>query len=1068
MKLFVTALTIMSILTANAQSKLFDQPVELKSCNISIKADAFVATTFIEMELYNPADVEVEGLRCFNLDPGQVVTAFQLDLNGKYRDGSIEERWKAVRAYSSIVGKRMDPAVLEMYGNYYKLHVYPVPAHASRKVTMTITQQMRIDNLRLTYDIPLKFPEYTKSFRLDIIVNGNAVNPSCNEGLLHGQVFGKNNSNAFFSWETGNIQLNKPISFSIPLQDGLPQVCISKKDGQTHFLLYMKPGMEQFYKIKPQVIAVYWDASLSANSRDLAGEINFLEKYISTNSINDVTITLFNQKPIANLIYSPGRRGFSGIRNYLLNYKYNGATVLGNLDFATVKADAILLFSDGRNTYGRSLPTVATVSVSCIASGNAVNKTALEKIIGSGGGAFIDLNSSTGKDAIGKIEMAENYLFKRTSNIQNIKIDQSFPLSLATPVLLSGTIDKSGNLQLYFGNSNSINKTTSVYLDTANCNSDDYNIVQMLRGYKDVVRSDQWEKMLLFGLTEKLVTPNTAFIVLEKVEDYVKYNIAPPKELEQKCAEMNYVYKSEYKDRLLKTYSEEESLQQVVNSYNRRIQWWDKRASLIDLTEPSVIEATQGDKLVTNKNVENNSVTAIKNSAATSEPVASSGVTTINEVVVTALGIRRQAKELGYSTFTIRSEELTMAKVTNVATGLAAKVSGLQVNLINNSVKADTRITLRGNRSILGNNQALLVVDDVQLPISYISSINPNDVDNVTVLKGASASALYGSDASNGVIIITTLKGRRAFGGSVWRKYKLEDVEDVDYMQEMKKAATNEYVNVYEEFERENTANAGFYFDMADIFFQRGMKAKALEVLYNAAEVCGGDVAGLKAIAYTLESWKMFDEAISIYKNIIEQNEDAEAIKRDLALAYFQNGNYQQALNTYYAIITHKGNGATSNINLKQIAISEMNAVIALHSGNLDLTTINQRLVRALPVDLRISVESNDGSRGNLAIKEPGGGMCNADSSDTKFGGHLSPDNYNYGEDNHNDYSIKNAPGGKYQVITNAYYSYPNKIPHVMRIIVFKNFQKPGQTIEIKNVILDNQFGEVEIGEVIF
>jgi TonB-linked SusC/RagA family outer membrane protein len=135
--------------------------------------------------------------------------------------------------------------------------------------------------------------------------------------------------------------------------------------------------------------------------------------------------------------------------------------------------------------------------------------------------------------------------------------------------------------------------------------------------------------------------------------------------------------------------------------------------------------------------------------------------TSLSEVVVTALGVQRQAKELGYATAKINTDELTQAKVVNVGTGLAAKVSGLQVNLINNGVKPDVRITLRGNRSILGNNQALLVVDDIQLPITYLSILNPDDVANVSVLKGASASALYGSAASNGVIIVTTKRGTR-------------------------------------------------------------------------------------------------------------------------------------------------------------------------------------------------------------------------------------------------------------------------------------------------------------------
>ena len=132
----------------------------------------------------------------------------------------------------------------------------------------------------------------------------------------------------------------------------------------------------------------------------------------------------------------------------------------------------------------------------------------------------------------------------------------------------------------------------------------------------------------------------------------------------------------------------------------------------------------------------------------------------LTEVVVTALGVQRQSKELGYSTAKVNTEELTQAKVTNVGAGLAGKVSGLQINLVNNGVKPDLRITLRGNRSILGNNQALLVIDDVQLPISYLATINPDDVGDVSVLKGASASALYGSAASNGVIIVTTKRGR--------------------------------------------------------------------------------------------------------------------------------------------------------------------------------------------------------------------------------------------------------------------------------------------------------------------
>src|ERR1035437_1101459 len=131
----------------------------------------------------------------------------------------------------------------------------------------------------------------------------------------------------------------------------------------------------------------------------------------------------------------------------------------------------------------------------------------------------------------------------------------------------------------------------------------------------------------------------------------------------------------------------------------------------------------------------------------------------LSEVVVTAFGIKRQAKELGVATAQVSDKQLTQSGVSNVVNGLTAKVSGLQINTVNNGVNPDTRVTLRGNRHFLASNEALVVLDGVPVDASYLNSVNPNDIANVNVLKGASASALYGNDASNGVLVVTTKKG---------------------------------------------------------------------------------------------------------------------------------------------------------------------------------------------------------------------------------------------------------------------------------------------------------------------
>ena len=141
------------------------------------------------------------------------------------------------------------------------------------------------------------------------------------------------------------------------------------------------------------------------------------------------------------------------------------------------------------------------------------------------------------------------------------------------------------------------------------------------------------------------------------------------------------------------------------------------------------------------------------------ECVLESEVTALNEVVVTAFGIKRQSKELGVATAQVTDKQLTQAGVSNVVNGLTGKVSGLQINTVNNGVNPDTRITLRGNRHFLASNQALIVLDGVPVSADYLNSVNPNDIGNVNVLKGASASALYGNDASNGVLVVTTKRG---------------------------------------------------------------------------------------------------------------------------------------------------------------------------------------------------------------------------------------------------------------------------------------------------------------------
>ncbi|MCP9234531.1 SusC/RagA family TonB-linked outer membrane protein [Lewinella sp. JB7] len=154
----------------------------------------------------------------------------------------------------------------------------------------------------------------------------------------------------------------------------------------------------------------------------------------------------------------------------------------------------------------------------------------------------------------------------------------------------------------------------------------------------------------------------------------------------------------------------------------------------------------------------------------------------LNEVVVTALGVKREKKSLGYAVQDLSGSALEQTRSTNVVNGLSGKVAGLQVTAAN-VPGGGSQVTIRGNSSVLGNNQPLYVIDGVPMESDFaapidgavdnniygggISEISPDNIESMTILKGANAAALYGSRAANGVILVTTKSGKGADGLTV-------------------------------------------------------------------------------------------------------------------------------------------------------------------------------------------------------------------------------------------------------------------------------------------------------------
>src|SRR5690606_29772388 len=149
----------------------------------------------------------------------------------------------------------------------------------------------------------------------------------------------------------------------------------------------------------------------------------------------------------------------------------------------------------------------------------------------------------------------------------------------------------------------------------------------------------------------------------------------------------------------------------------------------------------------------------------------------IEEVVVTALGIKRKVKALTYNVQEIKSEELNAVSDGSLVSGLAGKIAGATINNSSAGTGSSSRVILRGLNSLDGNNNALYVIDGIPMTNTirtqaediysgagqsgdFVANLNPEDIESLSVLSGPAAAALYGSAAANGVIVINTKRGQ--------------------------------------------------------------------------------------------------------------------------------------------------------------------------------------------------------------------------------------------------------------------------------------------------------------------
>ena len=1047
------------VCTAAQVNKTIDEAIVIRSLSISIQANPFSASTVMHIELFNPNAKVLDGEFNFSLHESQVVTGFALDINGKMREGVVVEKQKARVAYENIIRRKVDPGLLEKTGgNNYRVRVYPMPANGARKIKIMILQNLvPVDN-KINYFLPLTVASSIDHFSTSIEVNNTVVSPLTEQGLLSGTSFDHILDKYFLNWEKRNFVADKPLCFSLPLENMKRTICL---DDSGYFVARWKLEPVEQVKHSINLVTLFWDVSSSADKRDIQKELRFIENYLKQFKPADLQIVCFSNQVYETRHFVNPEYKLSIIKNYLDAQVHDGGTQLGVLDCSQYNADEFLLFSDGISNFGEETLKLSGKPVHSISSAITNNGVLLKSIGARTGGKYINMQNMTADEAASSFMQVEWNIVNESnfSGIINplVRLDNGY-------IIIAGKAENNkGEIEVSLRSGFEKRDEKLVIDHSQKVHSVDLSGFNLIEGLLKWTESHDESAITGYAKKNIMVTANTSLIVLDNLDDYFQYDIVPPKDLLDEYYRRIYVKQQRDNQKKMDEFNEKVLLLQATATvYNNRIRWWDKDMPLIDVSN---VETNKQNKVAYNQKTKQQQTSNDGRSPADVGNINFNRSSALNEVVVIGYGTQRR-RDLTGSITTLSSGDISLYNT--VPNALAGRVAGLQVTN-NTGVQgniADIRIRGLSSNS---NSDPLYVLDGVPIDNVEASLINTNDLETVTVLKDASATTLYGSRGARGVIVITSEIPRSGQIATGVVKYK--SLEDVDYVEELKGFERAQKYSRYVQMKKtELGQNSSFYFDVAEHLFNEGLKIEAQRVLSNIAELNMENHQLLRATGYMFETWKDYVNAIMVYKKVLSIKEEEPQSYRDLALAYEKNGNHQEAINLLYKVLTKNWQWYETRYNgLRGIILNELNTIIDQNRTAVDISEIDTTILKSLPVDLRIVIDWNkDETDIDLHVIEPGGEECYYSHRETRNGGRMSEDfTQGYGPE---EYEVKHVHKGIYRVRVKYYGDRYQKqqVPSFIKVTIYKNYGRKDQTMTVQNLIMDGQSGMIEIADVKF
>ena len=542
--------------------------LKLTSLKIDVKIIGNYASTTYDMKFYNELDRVLEGELVFPLGEGQAVSGFAMDVNGKLRNAVIVANELARVAFERTVRQNIDPGLLEKTeGNNYKARIYPILPKKHKRIVLTFEQELSTINQFQTYVLPLGIKEVLEDFSIDIeVLQGQAL-PSIQHSTYENFFF-KADKGAFkASLKRQNHRPSKAIILQIPNRTGKDMV-LSYND---YFFVYQTLRPNTRLKRKPNKITLLWDASYSMRNRNLDKELGLLEEYFAYLQNAEIRFISFSNTIHCNTLFKIENGDWDTLKDLIKSTKYDGGTAMNLFESMKLHSDELLLCSDGLANLG-GFTGVNKQSIYTINSMVSANHETLNSIATLSGGGYVNLVRLPHVEAV-KVLKQETFQFLGTNHDDSVfEIYPNNKRNVTEDFSIAGRFTNETTIELLFGYQGKITERIKVPVQK----SIKTQLVKRLwakqkLGFLNQNKVQNSAKIIALAQRHYLVTDYTSMLILDRLEDYVRYRIEPPQEL-----------KEEYKERLLYLAEEDADRQEdlkdrkeeIFEDYQAILEWY--------------------------------------------------------------------------------------------------------------------------------------------------------------------------------------------------------------------------------------------------------------------------------------------------------------------------------------------------------------------------------------------------------------------------------------------------------------------------------------------------------------